>query len=464
MTLKNRPALYRHRFRGNNLAQIRETVRVIGDAIKRGAEDLDIRNHAAAIATTARPKDYLGQLRSVYNDFVNRWRYVKDPAHKELVTFSPNAIKKYVLALDGIGLGRGKGGGDCDCATVAIGSLLQSIGFPVRIATTADPGAPPGYLFGHVFAQAFINGIGWITVDPVLYPFRPPLATARNSRIAFWGLDGQLLGYSGNVRGLNGSELEKESTMYGQNDQQWQDLSGFLGFGESSQPMEPQNWESVGLSDWGMYAGTMGIINGDQIPQIPVEVIPDSQGIARTPMLELSPSDFKHMRVHRRPYDGMLALGDDGTVYQYDGTLGRGFFRRLFRRVAKKVRKVAKRIRKGIRKVISKIPGGKFILKIADKIHKVAMKFVKPLMKFVGKYASKLAPFAAMIPGFGPAIAAGLHISGNIAQVYNKFQNVVKIVGKAGQARTFVSKNPADLKRMQRELASAAMKFKARRG
>lgn len=473
--------MYRHRFRGNNLTQVKETLRVIGAAIKRGAEDLDIRNHAAALATTARPKDYLGQLQAVYKDFVKRWRYVKDPAHKELVTASPAAIKKYILALDGIGLGYGKGGGDCDCVTVALGAELLSIGFPVRIATTADPGWPAGNLFGHVFIQAKVPNRGWISVDPVLFPTHRPLATARHSRIAFWDLQGSLLGYNGNVRNLAGFEVtEGEKNMYGQSSDNWEDLSGYLGFGASDNPPEPQPWESVGLSDWGYLAGTMGIINGDQIPQIPVEVIPDRDGIARTPMLELAPEDFRHMQVWKEPKEGMLALGDDGTVYQYqsydgadedvyDGTLGRrrrrrgGFFKRLFRRVAKKVKKIAKRIKKGIRKVVSKLPGGKFILKIADKIHKVAMKFVKPLMKFVGKYASKLAPFAAMIPGFGPAIAAGLHISGKIAQVYNKFSKVVKIVGKVGQARTLVAKDPSALKAMQRELATAAVKLKQSR-
>lgn len=459
----NNPKIYRHRFRGNNLTQVKETLRVIGNAIKRGAEDLEIRNHAAGLATTAAPKDYLGQLRAVYGDFIKRWRYVKDPAHKELVTASPNAIKKYILALDGIGVGRGLGAGDCDCVTVAMGAELLSIGFPVRIATTADPGATPGNLFGHVFIQAAVPGLGWISVDPVLYPAHPPLATAKNSRIAFWDLQGNLLGYNGNVRNLAGyGETTGDQNMYGTGEQ-WEDLSGYLGFGASENPPEPQPWETVGLADWGYLAGSMGIISGDEIPQIPVEVIPDRDGLARTPMLELSPEDFRHMQVWKQPKDGMLALGDDGTIYQYDGTLGRGFFKRLFRRVAKGIRKVAKRIKKGIRKVISKLPGGKFILKIADKIHKVAMKIVKPLMKFVGKYASKLAPFAAMIPGFGPAIAAGLHISGKIANIYNKFSKVVKIVGKVGQARTLVSKDPAALKSMQAELSQAAVKLKQSR-
>lgn len=435
---------------------------MIGKAIKKSAEYLPIRNHAAAIATRARPKDYLGQLSEIYKDFIHRWRYVRDPAHKELVTASPRAVAQYSLALDGKGLGEGKGGGDCDCATVAIGAELLSTGFPVRIATTADPKIAPGNLFGHVFAQAHVPAIGWVTIDPVLYPRKPVFSTAPHSRIAFWSLEGDLLGYNGNVRGLNGPEQTKGVlSMYGEDSSsKWEDLSGFLGIEESTR--EPDPWESVGLADWGYLAKQMGIINGDEMPGL-VEVIPDAQGLARTPMLELSPEDYRHMRVWRRPYDGMLALGDDGTVYAYDGTLGRGFFRRLFRRVRKGIRKIAKKIKKGLRFVISKLPGGKWILKIADKIHKIAMKIVRPLMKFVGKYASKLAPFAALIPGFGPAIAAGLHIAGRIAKVYNRFHKVIKIMGKKGKARTLVPKKKGALQQMQKELAVEAMKLKRHR-
>ena len=121
--------------------------------------------------------------------------------------------------------------------------------------------------------------------------------------------------------------------------------------------------------------------------------------------------------------------------------------------------KVRKRIKAGLRKVISKLPGGKTILKIAGKIKKVAMKIVKPLVKFVGKYASKLAPIAALIPGYGPAIAAGLKIAGKVANAMNKYG--VKIAGKAGQVRTLVSKDPEAIKRMQKELAIEAQKLKA---
>ncbi|MDD5540317.1 MAG: hypothetical protein PHG61_06485, partial [Candidatus Marinimicrobia bacterium] len=180
---------------------------------------------------------------------MKRWRYVRDPIHKEMVTVSPKAIAQYMLALDGVGVGLGKGAGDCDCVTVALGAELVATGFPVRIATTAGPGHPPGNLFGHVFPQAHVPSIGWVTVDPVLHPHREVFATAPHSRIAFWNLEGKLLGYEGNVQGLNGTELDGVKSMYGQTgflglpEGQWQDLSGFLGFGESDRT--PDSWESV---------------------------------------------------------------------------------------------------------------------------------------------------------------------------------------------------------------------------
>jgi hypothetical protein len=381
-----------------------------------------------------------------------------------LVTLSPAAVAKYTLALDGVGLGLGKGGGDCDCATVAIGGELLATGFPVRIATTADPNQPPGNLFGHVFAQAFVPRAGWISVDPVLHPFKGALSTAPHSRIAFWSLDGQLLGYNGNVRGLNATE-ERTSDMYGQTDllgmptSQWADLSGFLGLEESTRI--PDNWETVGLKGFGYLASQMGIISGDTMPLPPVEVTTDKFGIARTPLLELAPQDFRYVQQMGFPYDGMLALGDDGTQYQYDGSLGKGFFSRIFSRIRKGIKKVASRIKKGLRFIISKLPGGKWILKIADKIHRVAMKLVRPLMKFVGKYAAKLAPIAALIPGYGPAIAAGLKIAGGIGRMMSKYG--VKLAGKKGQARTLVAKQPRAIKGFQIELKQAAEKLKQSR-
>lgn len=176
------------------------TIRLIGRAIKLGSKHLPIRNHAAALATRAAPKDYLGQVREVYNDTITRWRYVNDPFGTELLSYSPDVLANLVLALDGVGVGLGKGAGDCDCVTAALGAELMAIGRPIRIGVTAPEGAPAGPGFSHVFIQAQIPKLGWITVDPVLHPHQKFGAITPHSRFALFNLEGQMLGFYGNYR------------------------------------------------------------------------------------------------------------------------------------------------------------------------------------------------------------------------------------------------------------------------
>ena len=439
------------------------TVQVVGQAIKNAAEYAPIRNHAAAVATLAPPKDYLAQLNLIYDDFLRRWRYVRDPAHKEMVTYTPEAVWRYVLAGDGVGVGLGKGAGDCDCATVAIGAELLSTGFPVRLCTTASPRDQFGQLYSHIFPQAFIQNLGWITVDPVLHPRQGFGALAPHSRIAYWDLDGHLLKKSNKMMGEDGGN----SMLHGQSEYEYPSLNSYMGFGEVDLDGEPDDWETVGLEGWGCYSGYMGIINAPPI-EVEVDDIPDAYGnptgIARTPMIEVAPHDMQYMQIYGRPYQGMLGLGDDGTVYKYEsnsGMLG-GFFRKLFHKVGRGIRKVGKRIAGGLKKVIRKLPGGKLILKFAGKIHKVAMKLVRPLIKFVGKYASKLAPVAALIPGFGPAVAAGLYTAGKVANLMKS--HGIELAGKKGKTRTLVSKDPRDMKRFQAELKREAEDYQQEGG
>lgn len=194
------PTIKRVNIPGGRRRKMLDTLRLIGRAIYNGSRYLPIRNHAAALATMARPKDYLGQVRNVFADMIKRWRYVNDPFGTELLTYGPKALASLVMGLDGRGVGRGRGAGDCDCVAAAIGASLMSIGRPIRIAVTSPPGSQPGDTFTHVFVQANVPGFGWVTVDPVLHPKRGFGATPKHARIAFFGLNGQLQGYSGNVR------------------------------------------------------------------------------------------------------------------------------------------------------------------------------------------------------------------------------------------------------------------------
>lgn len=439
---------------GGHEGKMRETLRRIGSAIRNASIYPPIRNHAASLASQAPPKDFLGQLRSIYDDFTRRWRYVKDPAGAELVTSSPEAIWRLTMAGDGVGVGFGKGAGDCDCATVALGAQLEAVGFPVRIGTTTGVGTPPGRLFSHVFIQALPSPkIGWVTLDPVLHPLKPFGATAQHSRIAWWDLNGNLLGAAGNVVGLHGEKM--------QNITEWTDY-GF-GFVDEQPNSEPASWDTVNPTMFGWVQtpsglvsgiGTYGWIDGSRLNGMLAEVDLEEyngQAMARTPMLALSTSDFHHMNKFG-PYSGMPALGDNGDLYYYDG-LG-GFFKKMFRKAKKLAGSIRKKIKKTMRKVLKRTKFGRVLLKVGDKIKAVAMKIVRPLMKFVGKWAGKLAPIAAMIPGWGTAISAGLMVAGKIAKVMNKFSATTK--GKKGSVRGLSLKDPSKLPALKAALNAEA--------
>lgn len=430
------------------------TIRLIGKGIRNGSKYAPIRYRAARLAAKARPKDYLGQAQHIFSDFVRRWRYVKDPLNAEMITIGPQNIYRETMGGD-VGVGHG----DCDDATVAIGAQLAAIGFPVRIATIAPRNAPPGRLMTHVFAQALIPNHGWVTVDPVVFPshgfgYIPP-----HSRLVTYNLDGDIINQYGNFRGEDlDNQNQGDKTMYNQgllgnigDVNQWTDYAGLGDYTPDAEDL--LDFRKVGIKDFGIYAESMGML-----PNLGIlaEVDTDEFGRAWTPVLELSPQDYNYVRAWGRPKHGMVALGDNGETYIYDGFSG--FFSRIFKKIKKGVKKVASKMKAIAKKVISKIPGGKYLLKLGEKVWKVAKKLVRPLAKFVGKYAAKLAPIAAMIPGYGPAIAAGLYTAGKIANIMNKFD--VAITGKKGQVRKLKFKSDKHAKAFGQALKRSAEALK----
>lgn len=438
---KHEISVYRHQPRSVR-EQLRKTIRLVAQGIREGSTYFPLRQHAAQVAAAAAPKHYLGQLQALYDDFTKkRWRYVRDPLLAEMVHVSGPAIWSNVW-----GAASGQGTGDCDCATSAFGAAAASIGFPVRIVTSTAPGRPGplGRLPGHIYPEVFVKGIGWIPADPVVYPkhglgYAPP-AIARDR----WDLWGRPIAGDAGEGGSMLGEVYDGNPDY--------DLSVY-GYAGLSSDGEPEPWERAGVMGFGAYADEMGIMGGFGLA---AEVEPDQYGFVRTPMLELHPRDHKFLARHGRPYDGMPALGDDGSVYQYDGFSG--FFKKLFKKVGKGIRKVGKFAKSVATKVLKKLPFGKYLVKFVNKIHKVAMKLIRPLTKFVGKYAAKLAPIAAMIPGYGPVISVALRAGGKIANLMNKYGVTQSEKGK------LKFKNPKQVKQFRRELKKEAEAERKKKG
>lgn len=438
----------------------RFTVGLMAKAIREGRSYPPIRNLAAAVASRAAPKDYLGQVREIYNDFLGRWRYVKDPVGVEYVTASPRAMWHLVLSGDGRGVGDGRGAEDCESAAAAIGTELAAIGMPVRIATTRHPIASRGP-FSHTFVQAKVPGHGWLSVDPVGHPHHGLGWTPPHNAFALWDIEGQQIAGDRLLGGTEGDSMQQYNGFgaLGRSDQyQWKEYPLNLETGT------PLPFDVYGLAGFGCYVDQLGYCGDGRGYMVEVDEdnqVGDSEAV-RTPILELQPGAFALVKKHGIVLDGTMALGDDGAIYEYNGLegffskIGKGI-KKIGKGIKKGVKKVGSAIRSGTRKVFKATKFGRAIIKLKNRIVSVAMKIVNPIMKVIGKWAMRIAPIAAMIPGIGPVLAGYLTAAGTIAKAYNKYG--VKIVefmaprkGGGVAKQTKIIGKPKDILAAQREM------------
>lgn len=469
---------------------LRATIALIGRGIKDGSKYVPLRMHAARLASKARPKDYLGQVKSIYDSFVKSWRYVMDPLETELVTISGPQILREVI---GLGKPKGEHGTeDCDGATVALGAMLRATGFPVLINTIEKP-HPPGILMGlfsHVFPSVKIPGVGWITVDAVGHPAHPMGWTPPHSRMAVWDLDANLIARKGqfppafnqmlsvDVRGITGQRSHKQKGVR-QMSLQGIDMNfdfpdhGLHNYGLAGTDYnEPIDWSTHAALGFGAYVdrpvpivdnATLGLVIEYDDSDIVARSL-DGSPLVRTKMLEMDPIEVAYALRTGAPRLGALALSDDGDIYQWRHTPMGGFFSKLFTKVKSVASKIKGGIKKGIswvgskaKALIKKLPGGEYLIKIYDKVKKIGMKLVKPLMKYLGPLAKRVAPLAALIPGYGVAISAALYKVGAMADTLKKYKVKLDKVGRP----KFSSGDQA--KKVKRELEKKAEKLKRKK-
>jgi len=372
---------------------MRETVRLIGKGIRDGSLYLPTRNLAAALASTADPKDYYGQAEAIYNGFVNKWRYVRDPLSRELLTMSPRASYRLVMGGDGIGVGAGYGAGDCDCATVALGSLFESTGFPVHLAGVMRANAPPGQLLEHIYPEVYITGHGWIPADPVIFPRGKFGDEGNYSRKVVYDLNGSVLSYQGN---LNGSREENMIPDI------WNraPMETFSGFPNYEQYIDYTDYQTgpVMIEGFGCLAEEFGCIPGGNLKGLSVEVDREDivDGLTETPVLEVAPVDYEYMYYNGgRPYLGMLALSQDGGVYSFSGL--------SFKKIIKKTKAAFKELKSKVDKAIGKEqPKKKTESLTPDEV----IAFLPPALKAVMQKAFKAQTRKRITPNTAKAMAS----------------------------------------------------------
>jgi len=153
------------------------TLRAMGRAAQQAGETWTVREWAARLATKAKPHDYVGQLRELYDDILRRWRYVREPG--EWVTSTGDAVVRYTLGAkyncedplrcvvsDARAREWQRGWGDCDDVTALVSAGALALGMTPHFRAVF-PAHGNG---GHVSALVTTPDGKTVSVDPVGHP------------------------------------------------------------------------------------------------------------------------------------------------------------------------------------------------------------------------------------------------------------------------------------------------------
>jgi Transglutaminase-like enzymes, putative cysteine proteases len=134
----------------------RKTLEHIQALIRQGVKDFYIRQKAIDILFEKgiRAKDYLGEIKALFEWVQQNVRYTKDPFRLEVLHSA-----RRILELRA---------GDCDDMTIVLGAMLESIGHPIRLVIVGPAPFRPD-LFSHIYLEVYYKG-RWIPLDATM-PF-----------------------------------------------------------------------------------------------------------------------------------------------------------------------------------------------------------------------------------------------------------------------------------------------------
>ena len=145
-----------------------QTIEHIKELIRQGSKDFYVRQKAIDILlqNAVKPKDYLAEIDAIFRWVQRNIRYTKDPFQVEVLHSARRMLELRA--------------GDCDDMTILLGSMLKSIGHPVRLVVAGfDLQRPDQY--SHIFMEVLCKN-QWIPLDATM-PFRmgwsPPSAVRK---------------------------------------------------------------------------------------------------------------------------------------------------------------------------------------------------------------------------------------------------------------------------------------------
>ena len=99
-----------------------------------------------------RPKDYLGEVKALFEWVQQNVRYTKDTFRVEVLHSARRMLELRA--------------GDCDDFSIVLGAMLEAIGHPVRLVITGPNRRRPD-LFSHIYIEVFCDG-RWIALDATM--------------------------------------------------------------------------------------------------------------------------------------------------------------------------------------------------------------------------------------------------------------------------------------------------------
>jgi len=134
-----------------------DTVRKMQQEIWRGAHSLQVRSIAVPLVRSVPKTDNLWRARKLFEWVKRNVAYVRDPYGIELLHSAD-----HLLGVTNLAQRWGTGfSGDCDDHSILLGSLLMSVGYPVRLTVMSNkPDGKPH----HVYPEGMING-RWVPMD-----------------------------------------------------------------------------------------------------------------------------------------------------------------------------------------------------------------------------------------------------------------------------------------------------------
>lgn len=116
-----------------NSSTIDDRIDLIFDEIEQGKADPVIRKILGAILQDVPERDYQGELQAIFNWVKKNLRYTHDPHRLELFQKPRRAIELKLV--------------DCDDMAIIIGSMVQSIGYPLRLRVIGVSSNQPEHIY-----------------------------------------------------------------------------------------------------------------------------------------------------------------------------------------------------------------------------------------------------------------------------------------------------------------------------